>query len=39
LLKLTVTPEINAISTLILVFSTVLIGFSLLLQGRNAANL
>lgn len=39
LLKLTVTPEINAISTLILVFSTLLIGFSLLLQGRNAANI
>jgi spermidine/putrescine transport system permease protein len=37
LLKLTVTPEINAISTLILLFSTVLIGFSLILQGRNAA--
>jgi spermidine/putrescine transport system permease protein len=38
LLKLTVTPEINAISTLILLASTVLIGVSLLLQGRNAAN-
>ena len=38
LLKLTVTPEINAISTLILLASTVLIGISLLLQGRNAAN-
>lgn len=37
LLKLTVTPEINAISTLILLFSTLLIGFSLILQGRNAA--
>ena len=36
LLKLTVTPEINAISTLILLFSTLLIGISILLQGRNA---
>lgn len=38
LLKLSVTPEINALSTLILVISTVLIGISLILQGRNAAN-
>lgn len=37
LLKLTVTPEINAISTIMLVFSTLLIAFSLALQGRNAA--
>lgn len=37
LLKLTVTPEINAISTLILVASTVLIGISIAMQGRNAA--
>ncbi|MDZ4769128.1 MAG: ABC transporter permease [Chloroflexota bacterium] len=37
LLKLSVTPEINAISTLILVLSTVLIGVSLLLQGRSGA--
>ncbi len=37
LLKLTVTPEINAISTLILVASTLLIGVSMLLQGRSAA--
>lgn len=36
LLKLTVTPEINAISTLILLGSTVLIGISILLQGRSA---
>jgi spermidine/putrescine transport system permease protein len=36
LLKLTVTPEINAISTIMLVFSTILIAFSLALQGRNA---
>ena len=37
LLKLSVTPEINAISTLILVLSTVLIGISLRMQGRSAA--
>ncbi len=37
LLKLTVTPEINAISTLILLGSTVLIGISILLQGRSSA--
>ncbi|HVU14885.1 MAG TPA: ABC transporter permease [Phototrophicaceae bacterium] len=37
LLKLTVTPEINAISTLILVASTLLIGISIAMQGRNAA--
>jgi spermidine/putrescine transport system permease protein len=37
LLKLTVTPEINAISTIMLIFSTMLIAFSLALQGRNAA--
>lgn len=37
LLKLSVTPEINAISTLLLIFSTILIGISLALQGRNAA--
>lgn len=36
LLKLTVTPEINAISTLMLVFSTLLIGISIALQGRSA---
>jgi spermidine/putrescine transport system permease protein len=36
LLKLTVTPEINAISTLMLIVSTVLIGISITLQGRNA---
>src|SRR5690606_33911819 len=39
LLKLSVTPEINAISTLILVVSTVLIGISMLIQGRNATRL
>ncbi len=35
LLKLTVTPEINAISTLILVMSTVLVSVSLFFQGRG----
>ena len=37
LLKTRVPPEINAISTLMLIASTVLVGISLLLQGRNAA--
>ncbi len=36
LLRLTVTPEINAISTLILVASTLLIGISLRFQGGSA---
>jgi spermidine/putrescine transport system permease protein len=36
LLKLTVTPEINAISTLMLIASTALIGVSMALQGRSA---
>ena len=36
LLKMTVTPEINAISTIMLMISTVLIGISLILQGRSA---
>jgi spermidine/putrescine transport system permease protein len=36
LLKLSVTPEINAISTIMLILSTVLVGASLVLQGRNA---
>ncbi len=36
LLKTSVTPEINAISTLILVVSTVFVGISLLLQRRGA---
>jgi spermidine/putrescine transport system permease protein len=36
LLKLTVTPEVNAISTMMMVLSTILIGISLALQGRNA---
>lgn len=36
LLKLTITPEINAISTIMLVASTFLIGVSMALQGRNA---
>lgn len=39
LLKLSITPEINAISTLILVASTGLIGISMLMQGRSAARL
>jgi len=39
LLKLSVTPEINALSTLILVASTVLIGISLVIQGRSAAKM
>ncbi len=38
LIKQTVTPEINAISTLILVASTLLIGISIALQGRSAAS-
>ncbi len=37
LLKTRVPPEINAISTLMLIASTILVGISLLLQGRNAA--
>lgn len=32
-----VSPEINAVSTLMIVVSTLLIGLSLLLQGRNAS--
>ena len=36
LLKLSVTPEINAISALILLASTGLIGISIFLQGRSA---
>ncbi len=36
LLKTKVPPEINAISTLMLMASTVLVGISLLMQGRNA---
>jgi spermidine/putrescine transport system permease protein len=35
LLKVSVTPDINAISTLMLIISTVLIGISLLLQNRS----
>lgn len=35
LLKLSVTPEINAISTIMLVVSTILIAISMALQGRN----
>lgn len=36
MLKRRISPEINAISTLMLVASTLLVGFSLALQGRNA---
>ena len=39
LLRLSLTPEINAISTIILVISTVLIGLTLALQGRNAVKI
>ncbi|MYD39362.1 MAG: ABC transporter permease [Chloroflexi bacterium] len=37
LLKLTVTPEVNAISTIMMLLSTFLIGISLALQGRGAS--
>ena len=37
LLKLSITPEINAISTMMMGVSTILIGISMMLQGRNAA--
>jgi spermidine/putrescine transport system permease protein len=37
LLKLSVTPEINAISTLMILASTILVTFSLILQGRSAS--
>ena len=36
LLKLTVTPEVNAISTIMMLLSTLLIGISLAMQGRSA---
>lgn len=36
LIKTSVTPEVNALSTLMLVFSTVIVGFSLFLQNRYA---
>ena len=36
LIKLSVSPEINALSTLMLLASTLLIGISMALQGRNA---
>lgn len=38
LLKISVTPEINAISTLLLLASTLLVGLSLMLQGSNSAS-
>lgn len=34
LIKTSVTPEVNALSTLMLLFSTVIVGFSLFLQNR-----
>lgn len=37
LMRRGVSPEINAISTLMILFSILLIGISLVLQGRNAA--
>ena len=39
LIKLSVTPEINAISTLILLISTILIGITMGLLGRNAVRI
>jgi spermidine/putrescine transport system permease protein len=36
LLKRSVTPEVNAISTLMIIASTLLVGLSLVLQGRSA---
>ena len=39
LLKLTVTPEINAISALILVMSTMLVSVSLFFQGRGGGRI
>jgi spermidine/putrescine transport system permease protein len=38
LLRTSVTPEINAISTIILVMSTILIGIAMALQGRQIAS-
>lgn len=35
MLKTSVSPEVNALSTLMLAVSTLLVGFSLFLQGRN----
>ena len=37
LLKLTVTPEVNAISTIMMLLSTFFIGISLTIQGRSVA--
>ncbi|MFZ4827480.1 MAG: ABC transporter permease [Phototrophicaceae bacterium] len=39
LLRTSVTPEVNALSTLMLIASTILIAVSLGLQGRNAADI
>jgi spermidine/putrescine transport system permease protein len=35
LIKTSVTPEVNALSTLMLLFSTLIVGLSLILQNRN----
>jgi spermidine/putrescine transport system permease protein len=37
LLRQKVSPEINAISTIMLLASTVLVGFSLIMQNRGAS--
>lgn len=37
LLKQTITPEINAISTLMIIGSTILVALSLVMQGRSAS--
>lgn len=39
LLRTSVTPEVNALSTLMLIASTILIAVSIGLQGRNAADI
>ena len=39
LLRTSITPEVNALSTLMLIASTILIAVSLGLQGRNAADI
>jgi spermidine/putrescine transport system permease protein len=36
LLKVAVTPEVNAISTIMLIVSTILVGVSLILQSRSS---
>jgi spermidine/putrescine transport system permease protein len=37
LLKVSVTPEVNALSTIMLIVSTIMVGFSLMLQNRSAS--